>query len=250
MKFVWSMLSCILLCISFVWGQNAPQSETEWHKGNRIVLSEIQGSSSVTSTFLITPEHDLSILEHGTAHGKKMVDGSLMQIGNWLLIKNLPLEKGYEMDELEGEVIELRMLLAILQRVAPAGPTSIRSISPVDKSGTAEIPLDEAYPSEGGVPAPWVLAGTLGTKGDGIIEFDLNLNAGKGEDRMVAQLKGTWQKDGSAPTIADDVSLAGWQVFSLGPRREKRGNGEIFDYGARQSQTTPKTVGDLRKLQR
>lgn len=137
------VLPLTLVCVTFTWGQTAPQRATEWQNGNRIVLSQMQGRSALTSTYSITPEHDLSIAEKGIDEGKKIVDGSLMLIsGNWLAIKNLPVEKGYEIDELDGEVLTLKMLFALLDKAAPAGPGSVSAVKTIRVSGESEIPIN------------------------------------------------------------------------------------------------------------
>jgi hypothetical protein len=56
--------------------------------------------------------------------GKKQI-AELMVINGqsqWMLAKNVPLEKGYEIDALDGAVLGLKLALELLRAAAPGGP--------------------------------------------------------------------------------------------------------------------------------
>jgi hypothetical protein len=50
----------------------------------------------------------------------------------WMLAKNVPLEKGYEIDALDGVVLNLKLVLELLRAAAPGGPTGIKQKTTLD----------------------------------------------------------------------------------------------------------------------
>ncbi len=222
-------------------------SESAWHKGNRIVLTESSSAGASTSTFSIGTNRDMSVVTQTLVNGKQ-VDMHLMFIGGcWLALKDFPASKGQEIDVLDGEVITLRTLFTLLQKAAPGGPRSITQITTLKVSNKADIPI-YTYDAQGGIPGPWKLTGTLSPGEAGVINFDLRIVGGSGEERVDAQMKGSWQKVDPPPADSDETSLEGWQVYTLGPIERVEGNNHYHEWGANGLETRARTIGDLRQL--
>lgn len=94
-----------------------------------------------------------------------------------------------------------------------------------------------------GLQAPWTLQATIEPTGADQASFEL---VAKHEGTM--HLSGPWQKAAMPSLVSDDLSLDGWQIFSIGPIKTTEGEGTILDYGARALKKHPKTLGELRKL--
>jgi len=177
--------------------------------------------------------------------GKKQVAEMMVVNGQsqWMLAKNVPLEKGYEIDALDGVVLNLKLALELLRAAAPGGPTGIKQKTTFDvREDSRSIAVNTASAS-GGLEAPWTLHAII-EPGSGD-QWSFELVAKHGE---TIHISGTWQKEAPPPTFGDDLSLEGWQILSIGPIKTTDGNSTILDYGAQISQKHAKTLGELRKM--
>jgi len=153
------------------------------------------------------------------------------------------LEKGYEIDALDGVVLSLKLALELLRAAAPGGPTGITQKTAFDvKEDRQSIAVNTASAS-GGLEAPWTLHAIIEPLSADQWSFELLAKHGE-----AIHIKGTWQKEVAPPTFGDDLSLDGWQILSIGPIKTTDGSSTILDYGAQISQKHPKTLGELRKM--
>lgn len=177
--------------------------------------------------------------------GKKQV-GEMMVINGqhqWMLARNMPLEKGYEIDPLDGLVLNLKLALELLRAAAPDGPTGIREKATFDiREDRRAIAVSTASAS-GGIAAPWTLHAVIEPIDETQWSFELLAKSTETID-----LRGTWQKEPAPATFPDDFPLDGWQILSIGPIKTTDGKSTILDYGAQISSRAPKTLGDLRKM--
>jgi hypothetical protein len=51
---------------------------------------------------------------------------------HWMLTKNVPLEKGYEIDALDGPVLTLKLVTELLRVAVPDGPNAITKSTAVN----------------------------------------------------------------------------------------------------------------------
>lgn len=176
--------------------------------------------------------------------------GEIMLINGqrpWMLTKNLPLEEGYEIDTLDGPVLNLKLVLALLRTAAPAGPGGITKATTVEvREDRRPITVSTAS-AMGGLEAPWTLRATIEPTAENEWSFDLvvDLPAEAGESLHV---RGTWQKQATGPVLSDDTLLEGWSILVIGPIRRAVDEGVVYDYGAQPFDRQVRTLGELRKM--
>jgi hypothetical protein len=221
------------------------KADSEWYSPTRASIRARDQGAAVTILYEISGNQDLKITLDGMEKGKKQVAEMMVINGQsqWMLAKNVPLEKGYEIDALDGVVLNLKLALELLRAAAPGGPTGIKQKTTFDvKEDSRSITVNTASAS-GGLEAPWTLHAIIEPASADQWSFELVAKHGE-----TIHISGTWQKEAAPPTFADDLSLDGWQILSIGPIRTTDGNSTILDYGAQISQKHPKTLGELRKM--
>lgn len=219
--------------------------ENEWYSPTTASIHAEDQGGRVTILYEISANQDLRITMSGVDNGKKQAAEMMVINGRsqWMLAKNVPLEKGYEIDPLDGVVLNLKLVLELLRAAAPGGPTAVKERTTVNlKEDTRSIAVNTASAS-GGLEAPWTLQATIQPTAAGCWSFDLSAR----HDRAI-HMTGTWQRDDVAPTFGDDISLNGWQILRIGPIKTTDGNSTILDYGAQTSNAPAKTLGELRKM--
>ena len=226
--------------------QAKQQANSEWYTANQVSLTVKAEGITDTSTYEITNDQDLKITTNTKGKRGQQESSEIMFVNGqsqWMLAKNVPLEKGYEIDALDGPVLTLKLVTELLRAAVPDGPNTITKSTAINiRERTKAIEVNTASAS-GGIEAPWTLQGTIEPAAAGQLSFDLTVN----HDQPM-HITGTWQKQAAAPVFADDMSLTGWQILSVGPTREVQGNATTLDYGAQVSHVQPKTLGELRKL--
>lgn len=219
--------------------------DNEWYSPTRASIHAQDHGAAVTILYEISGNQDLKVTMDTVEKGKKQVAEMMVVNGQsqWMLAKNVPLEKGYEIDALDGVVLNLKLALELLRAAAPGGPTGIKQKTTFDvKEDSRSIAVNTASAS-GGLEAPWTLHAII-EPGSGD-QWSFQLVAKHGES---IHISGTWQKEAAPPTFGDDLSLEGWQILSIGPIKTTDGNSTILDYGAQISQKRAKTLGELRKM--
>lgn len=226
-------------------GAVSAKSESGWYSPTRASIHAQDQDGAVTVLYEISGNQDLRITIVSEEKGKKEV-GELMLINGqsqWMVTRNVPLEKGYEIDALDDVVLNLKLALELLRAAAPGGPTGIRQKTTFDvKENRRSIAVNTASAS-GGLEAPWTLHAVIEPTSADQWSFDLLAKHGE-----VIHMSGTWQKETTPPTFGNDIALDGWQIFGIGPTKTTNENGTILDYGAQASPRRPKTLGELRKM--
>jgi len=215
------------------------QGAGEWYKATRVTLRMQTGGGASKTTYDIGHGQELKITADGQHSQIMLVNGRRA----WMLVKNVALEPGQEIDTLDGPVLNLRMALELLRAAAPAGPGKIKE--------RAEFHIDEQKRSitvntasaSGGIDAPWILDAVIQPIAPDQWSFELHVR----HDETI-YLSGTWQKEAVAPVFSDDMPLDGWQVLSIGATKIVTANGTVYDYGAQISRRHPSTLGELRKM--
>jgi hypothetical protein len=221
------------------------KADSEWYSPTRASIRAQNQGTVATILYEISANQDLKITMDTVEKGKKQIAEMMVINGQsqWMLAKNVPLEKGYEIDPLDGVVLNLKLILELLRAAAPGGPTGIKQKTTFDvKEDSRSIAVNTASAS-GGLEAPWTLHAIIEPASADQWSFELVAKHGE-----TIHINGTWQKEATPPTLGDDVSLEGWQILSIGPIKTTDGNSTILDYGAQVSQKHPKTLGELRKI--
>lgn len=249
------LTSCFLLAQSDVLvaagakRNKAPEKEqtsSEWYNPTHVALTVYAEGITNTTTYVITTDQELKITTNAKGKRGQQETSEIMLVNGrsqWMLAKNVPLEKGYEIDALDGPVLTLKLVTELLRAAAPGGPgeiTKSKSVNVNEKIRAIEVNTTAA---SGGIEAPWTLRGTIERNAANQLSFDLTAS----HDQPM-HITGTWQREPTVPVFADDMSLAGWQILSIGPIKTTETNSTVFDYGAQVSDKRPKTLGELRKL--
>jgi hypothetical protein len=218
---------------------------SEWYKATRVSLREEAQEEAGNILYEISGNNDLKITIDSTEKGKQQTSQIMLINGRcqWMLAKNLPLEKGYEIDALDGAVLNLKLALELLRAAVPGGPGEIKQKMPVSiHEAHRSIALSTASAS-GGIQAPWSLEGTIEPITEKQTSFELTMKTSE-----TVHLSGVWQREATPPAFADEMPLDDWQVFSIGPMTIKDESGTIYDYGAQISRKHPRTLGELRGI--
>jgi hypothetical protein len=226
--------------------QAKQQTSSEWYNPTHVSLTVQAEDTTNTVAYEISSDQELKITTNAKGkHGQQETSEIMLVNGRcqWMLAKNAPLERGYEIDALDAPVLTLKLVTELLRAAVPGGPGGITKSTAVNvREKTKPIEVNTASAS-GGIEAPWTLQGTIEPTATGQWSFDLTVT----HDQPM-HITGTWQKETAAPVFGDDMSLAGWQVLSIGPSKRVEENATIYDYGAQPSRQQPKTLGELRKL--
>jgi hypothetical protein len=226
---------------------NAPpvKADSEWYSPTRASLRTQDQGDAVTILYEISGNQDLKITMDTVENGKNQTAEMMVIHGQnqWMLAKNLPLEKGYEIDALDEVVLNLKLALELLRAAAPGGPTGIKQKETFDVKEERRSIAVNTPSANGGLEAPWSLHASIEPVSAGEWSFELFAK----HDEPI-HINGTWQKDANPLILADDIPLDGWQILSIGPIKTTDGNSTILDYGAQSSQKHPKTLGELRKM--
>jgi hypothetical protein len=219
--------------------------EGAWYSPTRVTLRALQQTNEAAMVYEISSNQDLRITMDMTRNGKHQT-GEVMLINGqsqWLLAKNVPLEKGYEIDALDVPVLNLKLVLELLRAAAPGGPSQVKEKTTFNVQEEKHSIAVSTASANSGLEAPWSLQATIEPIGADHSSFELTT---KHEETM--HLSGTWQKDAAPVLFSDELSLDGWQIFSIGPLKSTDRDGTILDYGARASKKHAKTLGELRKM--
>lgn len=223
----------------------AAKTDSEWYSPTRASIHAQDQGVSGTILYEIAANQDLKITMVTEEKGKKDI-GELMVINGqsqWMLSKNVPMEKGYEIDALDGAVLNLKLVLELLRAAAPGGPTTVIEKTTFNvKESTRPIEVNTASAS-GGLEAPWSLRATIEPTVPRQWSFELSAK----HDRAI-HMAGTWQKQDIAPAFDDQMPLDEWQILRIGPIKTTDGNSTILDYGAQTSNKRANTLGELRKM--
>lgn len=221
------------------------KTDGAWYSPTRVTLRAQDQDNAATMVYEITSNQDLRITMDAKVEGKREI-GAIMLINGqrqWMLAKNVPMEKGYEIDALDMPVLNLKLVLELLRAAAPGGPSQIKEKTTFDvKEETRSIAVSTAS-ANGGLEAPWSLKATIEPTGVDQVSFELTA-----KHKDIMHVTGTWQRDVNPSTLSDDLALDGWKILSVGPMKTTDGNETILDYGAQTSKQHPKTLGELRKM--
>lgn len=213
-------------------GEPAPKGRggvSEWAKGNRILVGVTEERSAFWAQWRFQRSADGDIvldLEEG--RGAQMRAGSLMLISDAaLLARDMPLERGRELDAFNGPLLMLQLVLRLLERAAPAGPASVKRETKVAASEASQPIKVAAMNAEGEFNAPWKLAGTIAPAAGGVVKFELEFSSASRAGAGAAYhtgIVGLWQNASPPVQLADAMPLRGWRVYRLKPAAAASGS--------------------------
>lgn len=233
-------------------GPKAPDicaAGSPWYSANSIQLAVGQPNVADRTKFSLTvPDPQNLVIDLDNVFQGKSQKGTIKLVeGRAMLTHGLSLEKGYEIDALDGPILTYQILVSLLSQAIPAGPDRF--------SGTKAINLKEkkrgiriaTMSASGYFGAPWTLTGTVSRSDTETVTFSLSFTYTQDKTPSILSFDGSWKKLRQAPQIDSAMSLQGWQLHLLGPVEIKQEGSTIFDYAAQSKPTPVGTLGELRK---
>ncbi len=220
-----------------------------WRDINSLKLTVEDNQNSWKANWLIAIDKEkntISIEKDDYFHDHNLKGTLIVLAGKTMLSKGLTLKKGYEIDALDTPIIMFQLLLDILNKTIPSGPSSVIKQLHIQHT-EANTPIQISTKSASAhFNAPWTVTGQLLKVVEGGIDYDLkfatSLNGGINYTlEMAGELH---QKSGWA--LDDTMKLDGWQIYQLGPVKTQRGDITSFDYGAQLIHPKASTLGELR----
>jgi len=227
--------ACILLAGAALHAGAQPRSPSktdappasEWARGNRVLLGVTQPALGFSAQWRFerstTGDIHLQRQEH---RGGRIDAGSFLLIDGALIVRDAQLEPGKELDAMNGPLLMLQLVLQLLERSAPAGPSQLARDTRVDLSEPKRAITVSGIGAEGEFAAPWRLTGNIGPAGKGIVKFELEFSSatrgasGAGYQTSIA---GIWQNTPPAVVFQDSMNLRGWKVYRFKPVVRQRG---------------------------
>ncbi|HZZ92221.1 MAG TPA: hypothetical protein VFE23_06645 [Usitatibacter sp.] len=157
-----------------------------------------------------------------------------MVAGRTLVVKDLDVVPGHEIDALDGPVLTMRLVLGLLARTLPGGPDSVTGDRAIDFN-EAKTGIRYGTPSASGhIAAPWRASGHVARSKDDVVTYDLHLT-GEATDPLgnksgpVDMILGGKLRTRPGPVFDETMSLADWKVYGAGA---KAASGTIADVRA------------------
>jgi hypothetical protein len=212
-------LAAAFACAQARQPQTSAEAESGWAKGNRMLLGVTQERAGFSAQWRFQRSADGDILiDLEELRGKRMRAGALLLIDKGALaVRDLPLERGRELDGFNGPLLMLQLVLRVLERAAPGGPASVKRDTRIDLIEREKPIKVTGVGADGEFFAPWSARGLLGPAPDGQIRFELEFDsaARDGAGAYRSSVAGIWQNASPPPKLPDTMALRGWRVFQL-----------------------------------
>jgi len=224
---------------------------TAWQEFNSFSLKVTPPGQSGYSIYQGTFDKETSDIQIDIENSQSgsINKGKILMIGGRIMASRGPItEPGYEIDALDGAILELQLVTKMLGRAIPEGPGNITSSRRVDYADS-QTGIQIATPSaKGMIQPPWSVVGELKRGQDDSIEYHLMLTFRSTEDKGKSTMSFSGKLfNGKDTKIDDQMSLAAWNVFGVGPQSRKQDGATIIDYSAAPETIVYKTVADVRK---
>jgi hypothetical protein len=228
-------------------------SFNDWSQADHIIVETTSpnDSSYWRVELQASPQSDARI-DIESRNPTKAEKGTILVVGKGMATKDLTVVQGYEIDTVDGPVLQTQLVIALLLRAFPSGPAEVRGEDRVDiedKESPIELTVGPGGHAFAIYQAPWSLRGLVRRKHAGVVEYELtftavtrSMNSGKAS-HLVCQLAGVVQKRPNPFELPDSFPLQDWRVFRLGPSVEKR----CLAYAARPVEARCCTVAELRE---
>jgi hypothetical protein len=198
----------------------AAVTSSEWAKGNRVLLGVTQERLGFSARwrFQRSGNGDMLLDLEETRAGQARA-GALMLVGNGVLLaRDVPLERGHELDSFNGPLLMLHMVLRLLERAVPAGPASIQREMRIDAAEREQPVKVAGIGADGEFLAPWRVTGQVGPGTDGQVRFELQFVSANPSARGApyeTRIAGIWQNASPPLHLPDTMALRGWRGFRI-----------------------------------
>lgn len=211
--------------------------ESPWRKMSAVTLRLTEPDALWLDLFRAEFDHakgDVAI-ELDLRRPEGQARGTVAMVGGRVMLaRGMPLEPGREIEAVDWPLLHIQLAMIVLGRVVPGGPDALKGERRIDHAGKA--PIDYRTPSASGrIAMPWHVRGSVAKLPTGAVAYDLSITAPAAEGPAGAttklQLQGEMSMLGRE-VFPDEAPLAGWSVYSVGPRVEKKGSSAAMDFGA------------------
>lgn len=188
-----------------------------------------------------------------TFDGRVIKTGKILMIsGRVMAVKGEVAEPGYEIDALDGAILQQQLVLRLLGAALPDGAKGLKGSRKIDYS-KQKTGIQFATPSaQGFIAPPWRVKGTVKLVAHDVVDYELALTSGiKGRPIQqgglyASNFSGRLSKSSSAK-LDDSMPLDGWTLLGVGVQTKKTGDSTIYDYSATPTTEIYKTIADIRK---
>jgi hypothetical protein len=243
------LLSLVCVAAPSFGAEQKPAPLSDWFQEDHIAVEiRVPHEAAYSKTEILrAPAGELQIDVESADGGQTQKGTILLVSGPWMVTKGLQLERGYEIDVIEGAVLQAQLPIQLLSRSFQRGPASVAARQAVDvEEATEAIYISTGQLGPGGnswsgaeatYPAPWKLSGVVQRIRPELVQYDLTFSFSAEGSVQSLQIAGKLENLAAGFQLPDTFSLLGWKVHRLGPA----------DDGAKPASESFKTLGDLRK---
>ncbi len=168
--------------------------------------------------------------------------------GQVMLVQNLELEHGYEIDALDRPALMLQLVLTLLEHGVNGGPDSVPRDGVDVEHAEPNEPIQISTTSAGGeFPAPWRLSGAVRRDSENRIAYELDLSYAAGAERAKIRITGSWETKEPRPELDQEMELSGWTSYTIGPIERQASGSTVLDFGAQPRRFESQNIGELRQ---
>ena len=168
-----------------------------------------------------------------------------------LLMQGVAPVQHREMREIDEPVLHLQMLLRLLARALPEGPSAVAAGKRIElDEAAATLQVQKGQQTRLDFNAPWRLRGRVARDGDALA-FELVFNhaaANVKDARSELTVSGQWRQQSAARSFADTTAIGDWRVFRVNPVPLTIGGHTRLEYMATTTPLRYATLGHLRRL--
>lgn len=250
------LAALFLVALSFLaWAACGPKdgdicaAGSPWYAANLVKLTVTQPNvPDLTRLTLTVPDPRNLVLDLDNVFQGTPQKGTIKLVeGRAMLTRGLSLERGYEIDALDGPVLTYQMLVSLLSQSIPDGPDKFVGARNINIKETSRGIRIATMSASGYFSPPWALTGSVSRRDEETVDFSLRFTYTHNDASSALWFDGTWKKLRQAPQIDSSMSLSGWQLHLLGPVEIKQEGGIILDYAAQSKPTPLGTLGELRE---
>lgn len=217
--------------------RSATPAPSEWARGSRLLLGVTQPALGFAAQWRFERSSTGDVLvERQESRGARLDAGVLLLLAGHgaLLVRDAQLAPGRELDAVNGPLMMLELVLRLLERAVPGGPTTLVRDRHIDLS-ERRLPIGvSGVGAEGEFLAPWRLSGTIGPAGQGQVKFELEFAStarAPAGARYETNIAGVWQNTPPPVVFPDSLPLRGWQVYQIRPMVHARGATNVVGLG-------------------
>lgn len=188
-----------------------------------------------------------------TSFGGSTKTGKILMIAGRVMATHGDVgEPGYEMDALDGAILQQQLVFRLLGAALPTGPKAVKGSYKINYSNAKTGIQFATQSAQGFIAAPWRVIGMVKKVASEKYQYHLELTSGvKGKPareggEYASNFDGELSKIANAK-IVDSLSLADWKLFGVGVQVQKTDNGTTYDYNSAPSAESFKTIADVRK---